>query len=350
MTAAAAVDTDRPRNRRSLWRRYDWDAYLYLIPAFGFYLVFLIKPVVDAGWTSLFEWNGITASEWVGLDNYLDVFTDGDIWEALLHSLFFIVFYAILPIALALLFVGAISRFKVRGLAFFRAALFIPYVLSTVVVAISWRWIFAEDGPLNQMFAAVGLGNITRAWLGDFDTALPSVGVIGSWVMFGLAFVLFISGLQNIPQELFEAARLDGAGPIREFFTVILPSLRGEVQVALVLMITAALRNFDIVWNTTSGGPGTSTTVPSYFVYNEAFVTHQVGRASAIAIVLTIIIFMVVGLSMWLTNERDASGLGRRTNRRRRKAAVRAGAVDYGGGSGPTTTLLVTTDTDGSSR
>ncbi|MCM3658121.1 sugar ABC transporter permease [Agromyces mediolanus] len=302
-----ARPTDRAPRRRPFLRRYDWDAYLYLVPAFAFYLVFLVRPVVESIWIALFDWDGITASEWVGFDNFAGVLADPQIWQATLHSLVFVVFYALLPTALALVFVGAIARIRVRGLAAFRALLFVPYILSTVVVAISWRWIFAESGPLNTALRAIGLDGLTRAWLGDFTTALPSVGIIGTWVMFGLAFVLFVSGLQNIPAEQFEAARLDGAGPVREFFAVTLPSLRGEIQVALVLMITAALRNFDIVWNTTSGGPGTSTTVPSYFIYREAFVTHQVGRASAIAVVLTLLIFAIVGAVMWLTRDRDAA-------------------------------------------
>lgn len=318
-TAAEAPATPTPppvrrrSARRSLLARYDWDAYLYLLPALAFYAIFLLRPVVESAWIALFEWDGITASTWVGFDNFADVLTDPLIWEATAHSVVFIVFYALIPTALALVFVAAISRIRVRGLAFFRAALFVPYILSTVVVAISWRWIFAESGPLNTALRAIGLDGLTRSWLGDFSTALPSVGIIGTWVMFGLAFVLFISGLQNIPGELFEAARLDGAGPVREFFAVTLPALRGEIQVALVLMITAALRNFDIVWNTTSGGPGTSTTVPSYYIYREAFVTHHVGRASAIAIVLTILIFAIVGTVMWLTRDRDLDTTHRRT-------------------------------------
>lgn len=320
ITADTDVSPTTPRSL-PLWRRYHWDAYLYLVPALVFYVVFLAKPVVDAAWVSLFDWDGITASAWVGAANYTEVLTDPLAWEALTHSLVFIVFYALIPAALALLFVAVLARVKVRGLVFFRAALFVPYILSTVVVAIAWRWIFAESGPLNTVLRAIGLGGVTRAWLGDFDTALPSVGIIGTWVMFGLAFVLFVSGLQNIPTEVFEAARLDGAGPVREFFAVTLPSLRGEIQVALVLMITAALRNFDIVWNTTAGGPGTSTTVPSYYVYREAFVTHHVGRASAIAIVLTVIIFIVVGLVMWLTRDRDAAPRRRRARRSRQGAA-----------------------------
>lgn len=297
-----------PRARRPFHRRYDWDAYLYLIPALVFYIAFLLRPTMESAWIALFEWDGISASKWVWLENFASILKDPKMWESLWHSLVFIVFYAFMPIVLALLVVAIVSRFRVRGLAFYRAVFFLPYILSTVVVAIAWRWIFAETGPLNTMLRAIGLGGIARSWLGDFGTALPSVGVIGTWVMFGLAFVLFVSGLQNVPPELYEAARLDGAGPAREFFAVTLPALRGEIQVALVLLITAALRNFDIVWNTTSGGPGSSTAVSSYYIYREAFVSHHVGRASAIAIILTIIIFAIVGLSMWLTrneNERN---------------------------------------------
>ncbi|WP_449279210.1 carbohydrate ABC transporter permease [Leucobacter sp. GX0328] len=297
--------TARTRNRRSLLRRYDWDAYLYLLPALVFYAWFLLRPTIESAWIAFFDWDGIGPSTWVGFGNFADVLGDPKVWEAIAHSFVFVVFYALLPIALALLIVGIVSRFRVKGLAFFRAVLFMPYILSTVVIAIAWRWIFAETGPLNSALRAVGLDALTRSWLGDFGTALPSVGIIGTWAMFGLAFVLFVSGLQGIPGELYEAARLDGAGPVREFFTVTLPGLRGEIQVALVLLITAALRNFDIVWNTTAGGPGNSTTVPSYFIYREAFTAHHVGRASAIAIILMLLIFAVVGLVMYLTRPDD---------------------------------------------
>lgn len=299
------------RGRGPRWR--DWfAAYGFVIPALAFYLYFLIVPVGQSVFISTFDWDGITPATSAGLSNYTSVLGDPLIWEAVRHSLLFAVFYAAIPAVPALAVVGIISRITVRGLTFFRAALFVPYILSSVVVAISWRWIYAENGPLNQLLRAVGLESWARAWLGDFGTALPSVGLIGSWVMFGLAFVLFIAGVQRIPTELFEAAEVDGAGPFREFFAVTLPSLRGEIRVALVLMITAALRNFDIVWNTTSGGPGTSTTVPSYYVYREAFVTHGVGRASAMSVLLTILILAIVGLVMWAADPERRLSLRRR--------------------------------------
>ena len=167
--------------------------------------------------------------------------------------------------------------------------------MATVVVAVAWRWIYANDGPINEILRAIGLGNLARTWLGDFNTALPAVGLIGTWAMYGLCMVLFIGGAQKIPTEQYEAARLDGAGPVQEFFAVTLPGLRGEISIALVLTVTNALRNFDIVWNTTSGGPGTSTLVPSYLIYRSAFMTREVGYAAAAAVILTLLILILTG-------------------------------------------------------
>jgi raffinose/stachyose/melibiose transport system permease protein len=148
----------------------------------------------------------------------------------------------------------------------------------------------------NQLLRLVGLGSLTRAWLGDFDTALPAVGIVGSWLGIGLCLVLFLSGVANIQPELFEAARIDGAGPMGEFFSITLPALRGQIAVALTLTVVAALKTFDLVYITTRGGPGTSTTLPAFEAYNRAFNTGKVGSAAAVAILLTAIILVVTVL------------------------------------------------------
>ena len=140
---------------------------------------------------------------------------------------------------------------------------------------------------------AVGLGAISRGWLGDFTFALPALGLVGTWVMFGLCLVLFLAGIQKIPITLYEAARVDGAGRVREFFAVTLPGLRGELAVALTLTTIMALRTFDLIYVSTTGGPGTSTTVPSVLVYQNAFSNGRVGLAAAVAVVLTALIFVV---------------------------------------------------------
>lgn len=287
--------------RRGLWRP------LFLGPALAVYAVFVLWPLTQTVRYSMYDWDGITVATPVGVRNYADALSDPAIREALAHSLVFVVFYAVLPAALGLLVAGVFARIRVRGMTFFRAVLFVPQVLATVVVAVSWRWIYAEDGPLNQLLGLMGLDRLARAWLGGFTTALPAVGLVGTWIMSGLCMVLFVAGVQKIPRELFESARIDGAGPLREFGTVTLPHLRGELMVALVFTTTFALRNFDIVWNTTSGGPGDSTKVASVFIYQDAFVSRSVGSASATGVLLTAVILVVTGAIMLAFRNRDAS-------------------------------------------
>jgi raffinose/stachyose/melibiose transport system permease protein len=162
-----------------------------------------------------------------------------------------------------------------------------------VVVAQAWVWIYAEQGPLNEFLRTIGLGSLARPWLGSFTWALPAIGVIGTWVTYGLCMVLFVAGVQKIPSSLYDAARVDGAGPVREFFAVTLPGLRNEIVVAFVLTTINALRSFDVIYNTNQGGPGTQTYVPSLYVYQNAFVYNRVGYAAAIAVLLAAAILAV---------------------------------------------------------
>lgn len=285
-------------------RRYAW-AYLFIAPAFIFYSVFVISPLVQTVQISFYDWNGVTPARLVGLDNYLRAVTDPQILQSLGHSLVFFFFYALLPILIGLLFAGIFARTQIWGLTFFRAALFLPQILSTVVVAVAWRWIYDLNGPVNALLDLFGLGVWSKAWLGEFSTALPSVGLIGTWVMFGLCMVLFVAGVQKIPRETYEAARIDGAGSFREFMAVTLPGLRGEIMFAMIFTVTLALRNFDIVWNTTSGGPGNSTKVPSVYIYQAAFITRDIGFSAAIGVLLTALILAVTGVIVATMRERD---------------------------------------------
>lgn len=303
LTARVPVIDRDPGGNRSR-RRFEPVALWFLLPGLAVYAIFVLWPISQTLQLSFFEWNGLTAGRWVGWDNYIRALGDDRITGSLWHSFVFVGFYALLPIAIGLLLTGLISRVRIHGLTFFRAALFLPQILSTVVIAIAWRWIFDLNGPLNALLSAIGLGSITRPWLGDFDFALPSVGVIGTWMTFGLCMVLFLAGVQKVPRELYESVRLDGAGPVREFFTVTLPALRGEIRVALILTVTFALRNFDIVWNTTTGGPGSSTAVPSVYIYQGAFQTREIGYAAAISVLLTIIILGVTGVVLGLLKEK----------------------------------------------
>ena len=268
-------------------------AYLYILPAFAFYAVFAFGPLLYTSYLSFFDWDGLTVGTWAGLDNYKELWDDPGIRTSFVHAFVLIIFYALLPCLLGLIIASLIAHSRVRGVTFFRASLFLPQTIATVVIAIAWTWIYAPDGPLNEALRAVGLGSLARGWLGDFDWALPALGFVGTWVMFGLCLVLFLAGIQKIPISLYEAARVDGAGRVREFFAVTLPGLRGELAVALTLTTIMALRTFDLIYVSTQGGPGTQTTVPSVLVYQNAFVNGKVGLAAAVAVVLTVLIFIV---------------------------------------------------------
>jgi raffinose/stachyose/melibiose transport system permease protein len=251
-------------------------AYLYLLPGLALFGAFVVAPLVHAAWISLFAWDGITPGEWVGLDNYEAIVSDAELRRAFVHSGVLLVFYVAIPVVIGLALAGAASRSRVHGLAALRTILFLPQVIALVVVAVTWRLIYQPTG-----------------WLGDFELALPSVGLIGTWVAYGLCFVLFMAGVQKVPRSLYDAARVDGAGAVREFLAVTLPALRGEIAVAVTLTTIAALRNFDLVYLTTGGGPGGATTVPAFEVYQRAFRGGEVGAAAAVGVCVAAAIFVL---------------------------------------------------------
>lgn len=268
-------------------------AYLYLVPGFVVYVIFLLVPLLRAVNLSFFDWDGLTVGTWVGFANYADVVTDPRLRGAFGHALVLLLFFAALPIVVGLVLASILHRGRVRGLGFFRTVVFLPQVVAMVVVAVAWRRIYAPDGPLNAALGAVGLEGVQRAWLGDYTWALPAVGFVGTWFEAGLVTVLLLAGMGKIPLELYEAARLDGAGPVREFFAVTLPSVRGELAVAATLTVIAGLKTFDLIYIMTKGGPGQSTSVPSYEVYHQAFELGRVGSAAALGVCLTVVIFAI---------------------------------------------------------
>ncbi|MEV6153433.1 sugar ABC transporter permease [Nonomuraea sp. NPDC052129] len=268
-------------------------AYFYILPAFVIYAAFLLYPIGRAVQLSLYNWDGLSVGTWAGLSNYAAIVADEGLRDAFVHALVLVGFYALAPLAIGLMLAAILNHAKVRGLGFFRTVVFLPQVVAMVVVAVAWRRVYAPDGTLNGLLGALGLDSLTRGWLGDYTFALPAVGVVGTWFETGLVTVLLLAGMSRIPSELYEAARLDGAGAVKEFFAVTLPSVRGEIAVALTLTVIAALRTFDLVYITTRGGPGNSTSVPSYEVYHRAFGLSQIGSAAAIGVTLTVVIFAI---------------------------------------------------------
>jgi raffinose/stachyose/melibiose transport system permease protein len=299
--AAEPVVARRARagRRRRVRERAPSDAhpltpYLWIAPAVAVFATFTLAPLIHTVYLSFYDWDGITPGTWTGFGNYRAIFTDPQLRATFLHPLVMVLFYCVIPVTLALAVTGMVVRMRVRGLGFYRGVLFLPQVIATVAVALAWRNIYDPDGPLNDVLRAVGLDGVARPWLGDFTWALWALGFVGTWITFGFCLVLFIAGAQKIPSELFDAARVDGAPAWHEFLAVTLPGLRREIGFAVILTLIAALRTFDINYVLTQGGPGLSTSVPSYEVYRQAFVSGHVGRAAAFGVALTVIIMAVV--------------------------------------------------------
>jgi raffinose/stachyose/melibiose transport system permease protein len=273
--------------------------YLYILPGVAAYFVLAFIPLLQTGWISFHEWDGIGDPLWVGLDNYRDLYSNSVIRGAFTNALVLIIYHSILPVLLGLVLAGLLTRVALRGAGVFRVVLFLPFTISLVVVAVAWQWIYAPQGPANAALDAVGLDGWSRGWLGDFTYALPAVGMTAAWVTFGFPLVLFIAGIAKIPATLYDAARIDGAGPVREFFAVTLPALRNELAIAVGFTVITTLRSFALVYVMTQGGPGNETRVPAIELYERAFVQFDVGSAAAIGVVLTALIFLVTVIIVW---------------------------------------------------
>jgi raffinose/stachyose/melibiose transport system permease protein len=277
---------------------------MFVAPALLIYGCFVLWPIVLTFQYSLYDWDGIGPSTWVGLENYSKVFTDPDLSKTIVNAFKLIVFFSAIPVVLGLAIASTIRQIARSRLALVaRTVVFLPQVIPLVAAGIAWSWMLSSTGLVNQFLSAIGLDGVTRAWLGDFSTALPAVGVIGAWVLLGLCTLLLLAGMSKIDQSLYEAARMDGAGPFREFVHITVPSLRQEIGVCVTVTVIAALAAFDIVYISTQGGPGNTTMVPGLEIYYLAFSERKVGVASALAVVLMALVLVCVLPLQWLTRK-----------------------------------------------
>ncbi|WP_241160462.1 sugar ABC transporter permease [Microbacterium sp. Y-01] len=265
----------------------------------------MLFPLGTAAQYSLYDWDGIGQAEFIGLSNYAAVFTDPELYGSILHSLALIVFFTVLPILIAVAAASVARRVSGRFGAVGRVVLFIPQVLPLAASALAWNWVYSSNGVINQILEAVGLGALARPWLGDFDTALPALGLVGTWVGVGFCLVLLLTGMAKIDPSLFEAAALDGAGFFRELRSVTIPGIRREIGVCVTVTVISALQTFDLVYMTTRGGPGVSTMVPGLQIYQLAFTKFQVGQSSALGIVLMVIVVAIAATLQAILRERD---------------------------------------------
>jgi raffinose/stachyose/melibiose transport system permease protein len=285
-------------------RRESIVGWLFALPALLMYAFFVLVPFLFTIIYSFFRWNGVGPMTWVGVKNYISVLQVPNLVGTIVNAFWLVVWFSFIPVGLGLIVASVIHRVATgRFGALARTVLFLPQVIALVAAGIIWGWLLALPGVINQILKVIGLSAITRAWLGDFHWALPSVGMVGIWVLLGFCIVLLQTGMGKIDPSFYESARLDGASWFQEFLAITVPLLRHEIGVCLTVTVIAALAAFDIIWVTTAGGPGNATAVPGIQIYILAFTQRSIGLASALAVMLMVLVVIVILPIQWLTRE-----------------------------------------------
>ena len=281
-------------------------AYSFLAPNFIGFAVFTLVPVICAIALSLFEWNGgdISKLKFVGLDNYATIFATKKVAEKGIGYFFNradlgitlknTVYYTVVTVPLTIICAMALALLlnKIKGAVFFRTVFFFPYVSSMVAICVCWSFILMKDGPINQIIMALGI-NFNKGWTADSTMAIWAIILVSVWRNMGYYMVLYLAALQGIPRELTEAATVDGANRRQQFWHVTLPQLKPTTFFVSVMMVISCFKIYDVVAIMTDGGPGRATKMLVTYIYDEAFVKVRYGQASAISMVLLVIVLLV---------------------------------------------------------
>ncbi len=279
---------------------------LFLLPALILFLLFVIYPIFRSIYFSLFDWNGLgPAVDFVGLQNFKDILNDQVFLTALRNVLLIIVFSVGVQLPLALALAVMVGR-DLPGRGMFRTIFFMPYVLSEINVAIMWMLLYNPDpdrGLLNAIVVALGSGPI--GWLSDTSLVLVSIFMALTWKYFGFHMLLYLAGLQNIPQELEEAARIDGANSFQNFFYITLPLLGSTIRTSVYLSVLGSIQQFILVWIMTKGGPVNASETLATYMYRFGFVRFQLGYGSAVAIYMFLFCLIFSLIYQRLTRQPD---------------------------------------------
>ncbi|HEU4702766.1 MAG TPA: sugar ABC transporter permease, partial [Conexibacter sp.] len=278
---------------------------LLLLPALVVLVGLRLVPIADAIRLSFTDWDGYAPPQWVGLDNFKELIHDERFTSSLVHSLEILL---VMPIWILLPYAIAWGLYaKIPGWRFFRLAFFIPVVISPVVIGVYFGMVLNPAGPFNELLRAVGLGGLARAWLNEPTLALPIVIAIIVWSTFGIGVLIFLSGLANLDHEQIEAARIDGANGWQIQRHVVFWQLLSVIEFwAIITMIATFTAFFPLIFALTRGGPGFSTYTVDFDLYQEAFVSGQLGYASAVGVALMLIIVVIGVLQLRLLRGRRA--------------------------------------------
>ena len=291
----------RPRHRMRTYLT----GWSFILPNFIGFGVFTLYPVLSLFYISFTNWDIFGTARWIGFANYQRLINDSQFHTALLNTLY----YCAITIPLTLvtsLALALLLNTKLRGVTFFRTAAFLPYITSIVAIAVVWNLLFSpQDGPVNEILRVLGVAH-PPGWLTSEGWAMPAVAIISTWRDMGYYMVLFLAGLQAVPRELHEAARVDGAGLFQRFFAVTLPALRPTTFFVIVILTINSLKVFDLILVMTQGGPGTATLVLSQFIYQQGFTEYHFGYASAASVALFLLSIIVTVVQFAVNRKGEA--------------------------------------------
>lgn len=281
--------------KKFLWKvlnSHSFAGLIFILPALLGTVIFIVLPVIASFGLSFTSWDLLNPIKFVGLENYKLIFTEPLFFQILLNTIVFAlatsVFGVIIPLVLA-----AILNSKLRGSEFFKTAYFLPFITPMIVIGIVWQWIFDPNiGILNRVL------HMHIQWLYDTHFALPALIMVTVWKLIGYNIVIFLSGFASIPDNLYEAAKIDGANPAQTFFNITIPMLSPTIFFVIIITAISSFQVFDLIYLMTQGGPLDSTNVLVYSIYKNAFEYFNVGKASAMAYVLFVII-LVLTLVQW---------------------------------------------------
>lgn len=277
---------------------------LFLLPAAALYGVFFLRPVAESARLSVHKWTGLGEPTYVGLANFERLISDDRFWNALVHTATWATVGVVLPVSFALLLAVLVEDVAIRGKQFFRSLFFVPQIISIAVTAVIWSVIYEPTyGLLNNVLRAAGLDSLAGIWLGDPALALPAVIFAWAWHFFAFAFIVYVAGLQSLDRTLYDAARVDGAGPMSLFWYITLPLLSRVTTVVLSVGIIASLRPFAVVWAMTKGGPYYATDVLPTMIYRSGFVGNELGYAAAVS---TVLVAITLALSLVFLRLRES--------------------------------------------
>jgi len=307
-TTVAHVESGRaeraPARGRVQRRRATLIGWSFILPNFLGFALFTLVPVIAALGLSFMSWDAYNPPKWVGLHNFIRLSQDPMFWAALENTVLYAVGHVPLTLALSLGLALVLNR-KLRGIEFFRVAIFFPYISSLVAIAIVWNLLFdPTSGPVNVLLTHLGVHN-PPGWTSSTTWALPAVIITSVWKDMGYYMILFLAGLQAIPGELYEAASVDGASAWHKFWNVTVPGLRPTTFFVLVILTVSSFKVFDLIFVMTEGGPGRATLVLSQLIYQDGILNGQFGYSSAISLVLFVMVLLITLFQYRLQNRRQ---------------------------------------------